>query len=93
MKYPGFDTAKVQQAIILIGVVALISLCTIFSQSAFMHLSLEANNGTPSETTNQSTYNQYIETYNFIYVIGIIVIIAAIIIAFLIIKHTATGNA
>lgn len=90
MKYPEFDVTKTQQAIILIGVIALISLCTIFSQSAFMHLSYEANNGTPTAATNQSAYNQYVETYKFIYVIGIILIIAAIIIAFLIIKKTAT---
>ncbi|MCK9570324.1 hypothetical protein M0R72_15365 [Candidatus Pacearchaeota archaeon] len=91
MEQKAFDTVNLQQAIILIGVVLLITLCTIFSQSAFMHLSLEANNGTVSEATNSSTYNQYHESYNFIYVIGLLLIIAVIVIAFVILRKSATS--
>jgi uncharacterized membrane protein YkgB len=80
---------KIDQAIILIGVVALITLLTIFSQSAFYHLSTEANNGITNTTSDNSTVNQYQQTYSWIYVIGIIMVIAAIIVAYRILQDTA----
>jgi hypothetical protein len=90
MKFPEFDTRQTQQAIVLIGVIALITLCTVFSQIAFVNLSLEANNGTITNSTTANTYSNYIEAYKFIYIIGLLLVIAAIVIAFTIMRKTAT---
>jgi hypothetical protein len=84
------NTQQVQQAIILIGVILLITLCTVFSQAMFSDLSLEANGGTAyNASADASTYNAGQEAHSYIYVIGLLLIIAAIIIALRLIKTGA----
>lgn len=84
------NSQQIQQAIILIGVVLLITLCTVFSQAMFSDLSLEANNGTSyNASADASTYNAGQQTHSYIYVIGLLLIVAAIIIAFNLLKKRA----
>lgn len=83
---------RIQQITILIAVTAFIILCTVFSQSAFLNLSLEAYNGTTSAAANASTVAQYELSYSWIYVIGIIMTIAAIVISLNIMKRSATDE-
>jgi NADH:ubiquinone oxidoreductase subunit 3 (subunit A) len=84
------NSQQVQQAIILIGVVLLITLCTVFSQAAFSDLSLEAGGGTTyNASADASTYNAGQQTHSYIYVIGLLLIIAAVIVAFQILKNRA----
>jgi protein-S-isoprenylcysteine O-methyltransferase Ste14 len=79
------------QAFILVAVVAMIGLCTVFTQSAFTQLSQEANNGTWDKVNDTTTYNHGSQTYNWIYVIGLLLIIAAILIAFKLLQQSATS--
>lgn len=85
------NSQQIQQAVILIGVIALITLCTVFSQSAFSNLSLEAGGGTAyNASADQSTYNAGMQSHGYIYVIGLLLILAVIILAMQLLKKTAT---
>lgn len=71
---------KIFDAILLIGIIIMITLGAVFSESMFRNVSLEAGNGTSINET--STITSYGTTYAWIYVIAILLIIAALIIAF-----------
>jgi cell division septal protein FtsQ len=68
---------KVFEVMVLIGVVALISLGTIFSAAMFQSVSVEGNNTYENETI---TSHENVSVW--IYIIGCILIVAAIIMAF-----------
>lgn len=88
------NSQQIQQAIILIGIILLITLCTIFSQSSFSDLSLEANGsvGGFNASADQSTYNAGTQSHSYIYVIGLLLILAVIILAMQLIKKSATSK-
>ena len=83
---------KISQVIILVGVVALITLLTVFSQSAFYHLSTEAYNSTGNVTSDTATVQQYQQSYSWIYIIGILMVIAAVVVAYRILIRTSTSE-
>jgi len=85
------NSQQIQQAIILIGVLLLITLCTVFSQAAFSDLSLEADGGTSyNASADASTYNAGQQSHSYIYVIGLLLILAVIILAMQLLKKTST---
>lgn len=81
---------RIFDAMLIIGVVAIIGFSAIFTQSAFVHLSVEANNGTANATTDRSTLAQYEQDYAWIYVLGILGIILSFIIAFELLHDAGT---
>lgn len=83
---------EIQAGVMLVAVIALITFCTIYSNAAFMNLSVEANNGTANATTDSATLSSYTETYSWIYIIGILLVVAAVAIAFRIAKHSVTDG-
>jgi hypothetical protein len=86
------NSQQIQQAIILIGVILLITLCTVFSQSAFSDLSVEANGGIGfNASADASTYNAGSQSHSYIYVIGLLLILAVIILAMQLVKKSATS--
>jgi hypothetical protein len=77
---------KIFDAVLLIGIVLLISLGAVFSHAMFSSLNTESVN---SSAYTNSTLTQYEMTYSWIYVIAALLIIVIIIIAFKLLQNQA----
>jgi hypothetical protein len=73
----------VYEAMVLVGVIALISMGTVFSEAMFQSASLEGNVTYENQTI---TSHQMVSAW--IYIIGALLILAVIIIAFQLLRHT-----
>jgi glycerol uptake facilitator-like aquaporin len=81
---------RIFDAMLIVGVVAIIALSAIYTESAFVNLSVEANNGTASSATDATTLAQYQQDYAWIYVLGILGVVLAIILAYKLLHDAAT---
>lgn len=69
---------RVFRALLLVGIIALVTLSAVFTESMFRNMSLEGTEASSEETTLQT----YELTYAWIYVIAAILIIALLVIVF-----------